>query len=165
MQRWPKLVERKPQHLPANHATALTEGAVNAWILKVKTMVNEAGLGDLTIEELAQRMWNCDETAFATDVASKRALARRGEKNVHETGGGSGKEYITVLGCGSASGERLPPYVLYKGKNLWTTWTLGDQLVHISIYLSLAGWNGHTSRSGSKSCSCLLHQAPWKLGQ
>ena len=125
MRRWPKLVERKPQHLPANRATALTEGAINAWIMKVKAMVNEAGLGDLTTEELAQRMWNCDETAFATDVASKRVLARRGERNVHETGGGSGREYITVLGCGSASGERLPPYVLYKGKNLWTTWTKG----------------------------------------
>ena len=139
MRRWPKLVERKPQHLPANRATALTEGAVNAWILKVKMMVNEAGLGDLTTEELAQRMWNCDETAFATDVASKRVLARRGEKNVHETGGGSGREYITVLGCGSASGERLPPYVLYKGKNLWTTWTLGGP-AGTYFNVSESGW-------------------------
>ena len=78
--------------MPDNHATALTEGAINAWIMKVKAMVNEAGLGELTTEELAQRLWNCDKTAFATDVASKRVLARRGEKNVHETGGGSGRE-------------------------------------------------------------------------
>jgi len=75
MQRWPKLVERKPQHLPANHATALTEGAINAWIMKVKAMVNEAGLGKLTTEELAQRLWNIDKSAFATDVTSKRVLA------------------------------------------------------------------------------------------
>ena len=40
-------------------------------------MVNKAGFGDLTTEELAQRMWKCDETAFATDVASKRVLARK----------------------------------------------------------------------------------------
>ena len=86
--------------MPANCATALTEGAINASIMKVKAMVNEAGLGHLTTEELPQRMCNCDETAFATDVASKRVLARRGERNVHETGGGSGREYITVLGCG-----------------------------------------------------------------
>ena len=139
MRRWPKLVERKPQHLPANRATALTEGAVNAWILKVKMMVNEAGLGDLTTEELAQRMWNCDEAAFAPYVASKKVLAMRGEKNVHETGGGSGREYITVLGCGSASGERLPPYVLYKGKNLWTTWTLGGP-AGTYFNVSESGW-------------------------
>ena len=100
MRRWPKLVERKPQHLPANCAMALTEVAINAWISKVKSVIEEAGLKDLTTEELAKRMWNCDETAFATDVASKKILAKRGEKNVHETGGGSGREYIAVLGCG-----------------------------------------------------------------
>ena len=81
-------------------------------------MVNEAELGDLTTEELAQQLWNCDETAIATDVASKRVLARKGKKIFHETGGGSDREYISVLSCGSTSGECLPPYALYKGKNL-----------------------------------------------
>ena len=82
MRRWPKLVERKPKHLPANHAKSLTEVAINTWISKVKSVVEGAGLGDLITEELAKRMWNRDETTFATDVASKRILARRGEKNV-----------------------------------------------------------------------------------
>ena len=39
----------------------------------------------------------------------------------------------------------------------------GGHLVHISMFVSLAGWNGHTSLSGLKSC-CLLHLAslnPW----
>ena len=52
-------------------------------------------------------------------------LAKRGEKNIHETGGGSGRDYITILGCGAAIGERLPPYVLYKGKNLIANNTQG----------------------------------------
>ena len=63
--------------MPSNRPTALTEGAINTWIMKVKAMVNKAGFGDLTTEELAQSMWKCDETAFATDVASKRVLARK----------------------------------------------------------------------------------------
>ena len=46
----------------------------------VSTIVTNAGLSEMKTEELAQRMWNCDETAFATDVASKRILARRGER-------------------------------------------------------------------------------------
>ena len=36
--------------MPANRETALTEQAINAWIMKVKAMVIEAGLGDLTTE-------------------------------------------------------------------------------------------------------------------
>lgn len=135
MRRWPILTERKPQHLPANRANSLTETVVDAWIAKVSHMVTEAGIG----EELESRAWNCDETAFATDVASKRVLARRGERNVHETGGGSGRDYITVLGCGSASGERLPPYVVYKGKNLWTTWVRGGPAGTLYA-VSESGW-------------------------
>ena len=38
---------------------------------------------------------------------------------MYEIGGQSGREYITVLGCGSADGIQLPPFVLYKAKNLW----------------------------------------------
>ena len=129
MRRWPSLTERKPQHLQANCATALTEGAVS-------TIVTNAGLSEMKTEELAQRMWNCDETAFATDVASKRILARRGEKNVHETGGGSGREYITVLGCSSASGVHLPPYI---GKNLWTSWTKNGP-AGVLYTVSDSGW-------------------------
>ena len=125
LRRWPSLTERKPQHLPANRATALTEAAVSSWIDKVTALVTGAGLADLSEEELGKRMWNCDETAFATDTASKKVLSRRGERNIHETGGGSGREYVTVLGCGAADGTRLPPYVVYKGKNLWSSWTMG----------------------------------------
>ncbi len=32
--------------------------------------------------------------------------------------GGTGHEFYTVLGCGSASGQRLAPFILYKGKNI-----------------------------------------------
>ena len=40
-------------------------------------------------------------------------------------GGGSCREYITVHCAGSASGEQLPPFILYKGKNLFKRWTEG----------------------------------------
>ena len=79
-------------------------------------------LTELSYSELARRLWNCDETGVCTAIASKKVLAKRGEKNVHETGGGSGRDYITILGCGSAIGERLPPYV---GKNLLANNTQG----------------------------------------
>lgn len=165
MRGWPKLTERKPQHLQANRATALTEGAVNAWISKVSTVISDAGLGEVVTEELSKRMWKCDETAFATDVASK-ILARKGEKNVHETGGGSGREHITVLGCESASGERLPPYVVYtRARTFGPPGQVVGQLVHYTPYQILGGWNGHTFLNGLESFFFLLFPASWKLDQ
>ena len=67
-------------------------------------------------------MWNCDKSGFCIAVASKKILAKQGKKEVHETMGGSGREYITIIACGCADGTRLPPYVVYKGKNHWARW-------------------------------------------
>ena len=89
---------------------------------KAEKLIDELGIKDS--EDLDRRVWNCDESSIATAAASKVILARRGSKWVHETKGGSGREVITIMGCGSAAGERLLPMVLYKGKHLYSTWTL-----------------------------------------
>ena len=40
-------------------------------------------------DDLQHRVWNCDESGFCTAVASKKLLAKRGEKEVYETMGGT----------------------------------------------------------------------------
>ena len=46
MRTWPKLTERKSQHLPAiMQCTTVTEGDINAW---VSTVISDAGLDELT---------------------------------------------------------------------------------------------------------------------
>ena len=57
----------KPQHLADNWAFSLTEGAVSEWFSKVLATVTTVGLGELAPGELARRMWNCHESASATD--------------------------------------------------------------------------------------------------
>lgn len=41
-------------------------------------------------------------------------------QDVHETSGGNGRQYYTIL---AANGTRLPPFILYKGTNLYLRWT------------------------------------------
>ena len=50
---------------------------------------------------------------------------KRGSRVVSEIGTGSGGEYLTALFCGSAVGERLNPYVVYKSEKLDPSWTVG----------------------------------------
>ena len=87
-------------------------------------MLHNIGIAER--EDLCSHLWNCNETGFCTALASKSVLAKRGSRSVHEMGGGSGHKYITVLGCGAADGSRLPPYIVYKGVNLYARWTTGD---------------------------------------
>lgn len=80
------------------------------------------GLLDLKYAELRQRLWNCDETA---SVAIREDLVKRETRVASEVCCGSGREYITTLFCGSAIGERLPPYVVYKAETNKHSWTVG----------------------------------------
>ena len=88
---------------------------------------------------MPDQIYNTDETGFVTDPKSDVVLARRGSRRVNQTIGGSGKEQITVNCAGSASGCVLPPYVVYKGKNLYKDWVCGGP--QGAVYTtSLNGW-------------------------
>jgi hypothetical protein len=137
LKRWPTLVQRKPQHLPKQRALAGNPTAVQEYFSKVQALLERLDIVD--VDDLAKRLWNCDESGISTAVASNAVLARRGSRWVHETGGGSGREMITILGCGSAAGDRLPPYILYKGKHLYSTWTFNGPVG--AVYsCSESGW-------------------------
>ena len=124
LKRWPRLSERKPQHLSKKRAQAGNGDIINAWFDKLDEVFSSAGL-DPHNPSVASRLWNCDETAFCTSPAAIKLLAQRGSRTVHEIGGDSGHQYITVLCGGCASGERLPPFILYKGKNIYKRWIEG----------------------------------------
>ena len=137
LQRFPQLVDRKPQHLPKHRAIAGTEATVQGFLAKVSDLLQSLNLTHL--HDLNERLWNCDESGVCTSVASTTVLARRGAKWVHETTGGSGREVTTIHLAGSASGRRLPPFVVYKGKHLYSTWTNGGP-AGARYSVSESGW-------------------------
>ena len=130
---------RKPEHLSKKRAEGVTQKVVEDWIDLVQKVWKENGLDELAEDQVARRLWNADETGLCLDATSTRVLARGGAKSVYEIGGGSGREYITVLGCGSADGTKLPPFILYKAKNLWKRWTTGG-LAAARYGISDSGW-------------------------
>ena len=89
--------------------------------------------------ETQQHLWNCDETGFCTAASAKTLLVRRGTKQVSEVSNGSDHEYITVHTACCASGEWLPPFILYKGKNLYQRWMTGG-LAGARYGISESGW-------------------------
>ena len=93
----------------------------------------------LSALDLASRLWNADETGFCTSVSSRRVLARKGARDVHETSGGIGREYYTIQGAGEADGTGLLPFILYKGTNLYARWTKGGPAGAV-FGMSDSGW-------------------------
>ena len=69
-------------------------------------------------------VFNYDETNLTEDPGAKKALYRRGVKYAEKVSNHS-KSSLSVMFCGSADGKMLPPYVVYKAKNLYESWCQG----------------------------------------
>ena len=116
VRRWPELTKRKPQHLSMSRARACSRESLDKWYEGVKVFFESTVFfrHGRPLHDIADRIWNCDETGFCLGVTTKKDLAKKGEKfvhvHVHDTAGGSDRAYITVHCCRSASGTRLAPY-------------------------------------------------------
>ncbi|KAJ8721086.1 hypothetical protein PYW08_006551 [Mythimna loreyi] len=92
---------------------AIDRETITAYIENLKEVVR-----DIPPENL----WNFDETNLSDNPGQKKVIAKRGAK-YPELISNTSKSSISIMFCGSAKGELLPPYVVYKSKQLWSTWT------------------------------------------
>ena len=69
-------------------------------------------------------LWNYDESNLTDDPGSKRIITKRGVK-YPETIRNSSKASVSIMITGSADGELLPPYVVYRSQHMWSTWKEG----------------------------------------
>ena len=81
----------------------------------------KAEIDRLKILERQECVWNVDETFLFIDPSRTKVISPIGTKASRVTST-SGKEAITVMAGISASGEKLPPFILFKGKKFWSTW-------------------------------------------
>uniref|UniRef100_A0A8D8XY63 DDE-1 domain-containing protein n=2 Tax=Cacopsylla melanoneura TaxID=428564 RepID=A0A8D8XY63_9HEMI len=71
-----------------------------------------------------ENIFNYDETNLTDDPGSKRCVVKRGTKYPTLIRNSS-KTSISIMMAGSATGELLPPFVVYKSTRLWSTWVEG----------------------------------------
>lgn len=67
-------------------------------------------------------IWNYDETNLTDDPGNKKVICKRGSKYIEKICNHS-KSSTSLMFCGNASGTCLPPYIVYRAENMWTTWT------------------------------------------
>ena len=98
-------------------------------IKRVRAAIDEATLRDYinnlakVIEGIpAENIWNYDESNLTDNPGLKKVLTKRGTKYPERICNTS-KSSISLMYCGSAAGEILPPYVVYKSAHMWSTWT------------------------------------------
>ena len=73
---------------------------------------------------LPENILNFDETNLSDDPGVEKCIFRRGVKYPERLINHS-KGNISIMFCGSATGELLPPYVIYKSVHIWDSWVIG----------------------------------------
>ena len=73
----------------------------------------EETIDKLGIKDMADRVYNCDESRFSLDPKEENVLAPNGSKHVYSQQSG-GHYHVTVHCCICANGESLPPMIIFK---------------------------------------------------
>ena len=84
-------------------------------------------------------LYNYDETNLWDDPGTKKAIFKQGIKYTEYVRDHNVKSCISLMMCGSATGELLPPYLVYKAANLYESWCEGGP--EGSMYsVTKSGW-------------------------
>ncbi|XP_066946101.1 uncharacterized protein [Macrobrachium rosenbergii] len=86
----------------------------------------------LEISDRPECIWNLDETGFPLDPSKTKTVGRKGTKTVRVTSG-SKRENIS-------DGSALDPLIIFKGKNMQSSWVGTAALPETQYALSESGW-------------------------
>lgn len=127
LQRNPVLSLRRAQHMNQARAQKLNRFIVSDYFTKLKKFLSE-----MEIFDKPERIYNMDEKGCQLAVHhQQKVLAKTGVKRVQLVAPEHG-ENVTIVACGNAVGNVIPPMVIFKCKRRKDG--LGDDLPPGSIF-------------------------------
>ena len=111
---------RQSQGLSMARKSGLTRKAVGKYFTAL-----EKELNDLQIRNKPHQIFNADETGLQMINPPQKVLTEKGARQVYSVTTGERGETFTVLGCMSASGSYIPPYIVFKGVRKRPEWSEG----------------------------------------
>ncbi|XP_065085084.1 jerky protein homolog-like [Ochlerotatus camptorhynchus] len=87
------------------------------------------------------RIYNMDETSFCLDPSRVLVVGEKG-KAAHRVTAGPGRENYSVLMGANAAGDKLPPLIIFKAKNVWDSWLADKKIEYpgMSYAATPNGW-------------------------
>jgi len=137
---WRRFLERNPAlRLRAGDATAgvridaINEESMRGYFGLLKEVYDE-----LDFEAHPERIYNMDETGVPLNPRPPKVLAKKGQKKVRYRCSGQ-KAQITVVGCCSATGQAIPPFIIFAAKQLNALW-MRNEVAGSRYAVSENGW-------------------------
>lgn len=110
------------------------------------------------LKDRPAQIYNCDESGIPLDPKQLKVVSAKGAKKVRQVSSGN-KTQITILGCVSATGQAIPPMVIFQGKNFNHSLSHGE--VPGTLYgTSDSGWMDHELFASWFQSHFLEHAVP-----
>jgi len=133
LKRHPDITVRKGEKITKARMQATDRKTIDAYFdLLEKT------LEDNNLMNKPAQIFNCDESGFPLFSEPGKVLTSKYRKHPYVATAGT-KKQITVMGCVSAAGYALPPYVIFDRKRFPSEWAIGE-VSGTSYGLSPSGW-------------------------
>ena len=110
----PELTIGTAQNISIARVKSCTQEVITNFFDLLNNIYQKYGL-----KEIPQNIWNADESGFSCDPNKSRIICKKGSKYAKKLISSNEKLSYTVHICCNAVGEYLPPYIIYKGKNLY----------------------------------------------
>lgn len=112
LKRHPRLTLRFASNISQKRAST-DENTIKSYVANLSKVLKDIPPSNI---------WNFDETNLTDDPGKKRVLIKKGSK-YPERICNTTKTSTSLMFCGNAVGELLPPYIVYKSDCLWDLWT------------------------------------------
>jgi hypothetical protein len=106
------LTIRVAENISTARAEAINHERIQNFFRDFTEIFDNCGL-----HNFPQLVWNCDETGLSSVVdKGQKAVAKKGSRSVYKIQPGERGTLTTILPCGNAVGDLIPPVVIFKGQ-------------------------------------------------
>ena len=120
LERWPKLSLRKGDSFSVARDKMTSPEVFDGYFKLLKETLEKNDL-----MHKPSQIYNCDESGMPLEHKLPRTVSPKGVKKVRQVTSGN-KTQITVLACGNAIGQSIPPMVIFSGKRFNHELSVGE---------------------------------------
>ena len=112
--------------------------AVNAENMDMYFDLLRSVYDEFEFDKFPESIYNMDETGMPLTPRPPKIVAKKGKKKIRYRTSGQ-KSQITVIGCGNAIGQAIPPFIIFAAKQISPLWTV-DEVNGSRYAVSDNGW-------------------------
>lgn len=129
-----RLSVKKPQSVEVARKKACNPFTVNNYFDLLERVTKE-----LQLENKPQHIYNLDETSFCSDPTKTKVIGLKGYPSTRTTAS-PGRDTTTVLLASNALGKKIPPLIVFQGKQLWSNCFYENENIRTAYASSRKGW-------------------------